>query len=107
MILSNVGIQRALDEGALVIEPQPSPRESTATAECPYQTSAVDLRLGNEIAWLKEGLPISFDLREGGLSRVFTAENTERRQLRVGSTVAVLHSSIRIMTFRSIGGSLI
>ena len=56
MILSNVDIHRALDERRLVIRPEPLPRLLTGNQECPYQTSAVDLRLGNEFSYFKEGL---------------------------------------------------
>jgi deoxycytidine triphosphate deaminase len=70
MILSNVSIQRALDNKWLVIDPEPAPRRKEGTADCPFQTTAVDLRLGAEIAYFKEGLPISIDLptdrRAGG-----------------------------------------
>lgn len=84
MILSNVGIQNALDEGYLTINPEPAPRQpSPEEGECPYQTSAVDLRLGNEIVWIKEGLPINIDLREGGLTKLL-GKNTERRTLEEG-----------------------
>jgi deoxycytidine triphosphate deaminase len=50
MILSNLEIQKALDEKRLVISPEPSPRQPTgnATDDCPYQTSSVDLRLAPE-----------------------------------------------------------
>lgn len=49
MILSNLEIQRALDEGRLLIEPQPQPRVPRADGgDCPYQTTAVDLTLGDE-----------------------------------------------------------
>jgi deoxycytidine triphosphate deaminase len=49
MILSNVEIQRALDEGRLIIRPEPSPRQPPANGvgECPYNTTSVDLRLGD------------------------------------------------------------
>ncbi len=63
MILSNVSIHKALDNKWLVIDPEPSPRWADGTAECPFQTTATDLRLANEIAYFKEGLPISIDLR--------------------------------------------
>ncbi|RIK74384.1 MAG: dCTP deaminase [Planctomycetota bacterium] len=73
MILSNVEIHRALDEGRLVIEPQPSPRSPTANAtdDCPYQTSSIDLRLANEISYFREGLPLDINLSRGGFARLF------------------------------------
>lgn len=66
MILSNVEIQRALDEGRLVLEPQPLPRSPGPYGfRCPYQTSAVDLRLGDEISYLKDELPLDINLGQG------------------------------------------
>jgi dCTP deaminase len=50
MILSNVELHRALDEGRLIISPEPSPRTPTlGSGHSPYATHAVDLRLGGEI----------------------------------------------------------
>jgi dCTP deaminase len=72
MILSNVEIQRALDEGRLVIDPEPLPRKPGGQGiDCPYQTSAVDLRLGNEIAYLKGKLPFDVNLGRGGFATLF------------------------------------
>lgn len=51
MILSNAEVHRALDDGWLVLDPEPLPKMPDESGqECPYQTSAVDLRLGNEIS---------------------------------------------------------
>ena len=72
MILSNVEIQRALDERRLIIDPEPTPRTPTADfADCPYQTSAVDLRLASEISYFKEGLPLDINLSRGGFAKLF------------------------------------
>jgi len=73
MILSNVSIHRALDKGWLKITPEPKPRFKTATdLKCPYQTTAVDLRLGNEISYLKkEPIPAVIDLRLGDFASLF------------------------------------
>jgi deoxycytidine triphosphate deaminase len=71
MILSNVEIQRALDDRRLLIDPQPTPRTPGDQGDCPYQTSAVDLRLGSEIAYLKEGLPFDINLGRGGFATLF------------------------------------
>ena len=57
MILSNVEIHRALDEKRLRIEPEPFPRFKGVGEESPYQTTAVDLRLGDEISQFKAKLP--------------------------------------------------
>jgi dCTP deaminase len=72
MILSNIEIHRALDERRLSISPEPSPRHPTAAgATCPYQTTSVDLRLGNEISWFKDGLPFDINLNNGSFPRLF------------------------------------
>jgi dCTP deaminase len=71
MILSNVEIHRALDEQRLIIEPQPAPRTSAGGQDCPYQTSAVDLRLGNEIAYLNDNIPLDINLGRGGFANLF------------------------------------
>jgi dCTP deaminase len=81
VILSNVSIQEAIDSGAIVIVPDPEPRRPADNGECRYQTSAVDLLLGDEIAWLKEKMPINVDLRSGKFNSLFAA-NCERRTLR-------------------------
>lgn len=50
MILCNVQIQQALDDGRLVINPEPGPRKpEVAGGHCPYDTHAVDLTLSAEI----------------------------------------------------------
>lgn len=72
MILSNVAIQKAIKTGRLIIDPQPLPlRPSEREPDCPYQTSAVDLRLGNEISWFRPGLPITMNLIHGGFQTLF------------------------------------
>lgn len=73
MILSNVEIQRAIDEKRLVIDPEPLPRQPVGAAgeDCPYQTSSVDLRLGDQISYFKEGLPLDINLSRGGFARLF------------------------------------
>lgn len=66
MILSNVEIQKAIDEGRLVIEPQPSPRNlEPGVKYCPYDTTAVDLKLHKEISIPKGGVFI-YDLTKPG-----------------------------------------
>ena len=66
MILSNVEIQKALDERRLVIDPEPSPRElKPGIKYCPYDTTAVDLKLHNEISVPKGGT-FAYDLTKPG-----------------------------------------
>jgi dCTP deaminase len=80
VILSNVEILRALDEGRLVLDPEPAPRNPGAGVDCPYQTSAVDLRLGDEISYLKEDLPLDINLGRGGFANLF-GPNSLRQKL--------------------------
>jgi dCTP deaminase len=80
MILSNLQIHEALDKGWLRITPEPQPRLSSAGVDCPYQTSSVDLRLGNEVAFFKEGLALNIDLRRGRFADLF-GPNSNSRQI--------------------------
>lgn len=61
MILSNVELFAALDEGRLIIQPEPAPRLPTVGhAHSPYDTHSVDLSLGDEITVPKRGsLPMT------------------------------------------------
>jgi dCTP deaminase len=79
MILSNVEIHRALDEKRLVLYPEPSPRFSTANQTSPYQTSAVDLRLGDEISHFKEGLPLDINLNKGSFAALFSSTSVSHK----------------------------
>ena len=79
MILSNRAIFAALDERRLIIDPEPSPRTSEENSvDCPYQTSSVDLRLGNEVTWLKEHLPITIALHRGKFASLFGSNSIIR-----------------------------
>lgn len=71
MILSNGEIQAALKGGRLVIDPVPKPDFPDNSGHCPYATSAVDLRLGNEISYFKEGLPFDINLKNGVFANLF------------------------------------
>jgi dCTP deaminase len=72
MILSNVSIHEALDKGWLKIDPEPEPRRKIEGGpKCPYQTSAVDLRLGSEIAFFAKPVPVNIDLRKGDFNALF------------------------------------
>jgi dCTP deaminase len=83
MILSNVEIQRAIDVGRLVLDPEPLPRRPGFDgADCPYQTSAVDLQLGDEISYLRDGLPLDINLGRGKFANLF-GPNSIRQKLTV------------------------
>ncbi len=72
MILSNTSIQQALDEGRLVIEPEPLPRTPTLVESSPYGRSAVDLTLGSRLRVPKPELAVSVD--PGGGDTLATLE---------------------------------
>lgn len=81
MILSNISIHEALDRGWIRITPEPSPRlKVEGGPKCPFQTSSVDLRLGSEIAFFREGIPALVDLRKGDFNAMF-APLSETRTL--------------------------
>ena len=67
MILSNTSIQQALDEGRLVIDPEPAPRVATPEGSSPYGRSSVDLRLGPRLRVPKTDLAISLDPASGSV----------------------------------------
>ena len=71
MVLSNVEIIRCLDEGLFSIEPLAG-KDPT---QSPFNTSAVDLRLGNEILVPAADAPVQLDLRKQGIAQ-FWAKNS-------------------------------
>ena len=71
MILSNIEIQKALDEGRLIITPDPQPRDP-AQPNCPYDTTAVNLHLGTGLSIPQVGT-FNYDLRrKGALGKFLT-----------------------------------
>jgi len=66
MILSNVEIRNALDQGRLIITPNPQPNS--------YDTTAVDLHLASSLSIPREG-PFNYDLRRGGIA-TFLSRNS-------------------------------
>lgn len=59
MILGNREIRKALTGGNIIISPPPIE---------PFDSTAVDLRLGDSILLPKKGLSLSFDLRQKGIA---------------------------------------
>lgn len=88
MILSNVEIHKAIDEGRLVITPDPQPRNCEETG-CPYDTTAVDLHLSSSLSVPKTG-PFNYDLRKGGIAK-FLAQNSEHVEIPAAGYVLVPH----------------
>jgi dCTP deaminase len=74
MILSNTAILEAIDRGALAIEPLAGKDPSAP----PFNTSAVDLRLGTEILVPQANYPLALDLRKPGIS-YFLHQHSKRR----------------------------
>jgi len=81
MILSNSALFAALDEKRLVIDPEPIPRNPAddPNADWPYGTSAIDLRLGDEVSWFNDGLAINIDLRRGKFANLFGPNSSSRK----------------------------
>ena len=77
MILSNIKIQKALDDGRLVIDPEPLPRRPQAGEYCPYDTHAVDLRLFQEIA-VPQAAPHHYDVTKRGTLPEMIAGHSRR-----------------------------
>jgi dCTP deaminase len=73
MILSNVEIIKAIKNGYFNIEPLPHADPSQA----PFNTSSIDLHLGNEILSPKKDAPVQMDLRKGNIAN-FLATHSER-----------------------------
>src|SRR5687768_15907016 len=82
MILCNLEIQRAIDEGRPTILPEPKPRKpEVAGGHCPYDTHSVDLRLGDEISVpIDEGVA-SIDLARPGKVAAFINRNSANRTI--------------------------
>ncbi|MDQ1639742.1 MAG: dCTP deaminase [Pyrinomonadaceae bacterium] len=75
MILSNIEIQKAIDEGRLIITPDPQPRDP-GEPNCPYDTTAVDLHLGADLS-IPQGGAFNYDLRQKGSFAKFLSRNCE------------------------------
>ncbi len=71
MILSNVEILAAIQRGEISI----TGLAGSDPAEKPFNTSAVDLRLGKEISIPRTKLPVQFDLRHGGIASILAANS--------------------------------
>jgi dCTP deaminase len=84
VILSNIKLQEALNQGRLIITPEPRPREQDPDDPdqyCPYDTHAVDLSLGPEIV-----IPIAgtyaYDLNQTEVRLSdFISRNSKKRVL--------------------------
>jgi dCTP deaminase len=66
MILSNSEILKAIKDGFIVIDPVPKV-PSLESSDSPFNTTALDLRLGKYISTPKEKSAHAFDLRKGNI----------------------------------------
>jgi dCTP deaminase len=83
MILSNVEIHRALDDGRLIITPEPLPRFPELMNErCPYGTHSVDVTLSDVIEEPAAG-PVAIDLTQPGSVADVIRRNSNRRTFTV------------------------
>lgn len=76
MLLSNCEIHKAIDEGRLIIDPEPLPRIPTVGQDCPYDAHTVNLKLDTEILLPKPGKYI-VDLRGEGSLPEFIDKHSE------------------------------
>lgn len=76
MILSNIEIIDCIKKGLFSINPLSGDNPS----EKPFNTSAVDLRLGDEVLIPNCKTPIQLDLRKPGIA-TFLIQNSDRRKI--------------------------
>jgi dCTP deaminase len=102
VILSNVEIHQALDDGRLVITPEPTPRRTSIQhPQSPYNTTAIDLRLAPRISIPREGAYM-YDLRRGGIADVLAA-NSDHKELDEGGYIMGPNRFILGQTLEHIG----
>ncbi len=73
MILSNAEIIKALREGVFRIEGLDL--ATLEPSEKPFNTSAIDLRLGNEIIITECDIPVQLDLRKSNIAKFWAANS--------------------------------
>jgi dCTP deaminase len=108
MILSNVDIHAAIDNGSIVIKPVPSPRfPSIAEPKCPYASTSLDLTLSSRLSRPKKVAGINLDLRNLSVAPTLAAlyddvvidPNNgyilEPNQFILGNTVEWVHLPVR------------
>ena len=78
MILSNLEIQKAIDNGRVIITPDPQPR-SPKYSNCPYNTTTVDLHLAGTLSAPISGA-FNYDLSQGRIA-TFLARNSDHLEI--------------------------
>ena len=80
MLLSNTAIFNALDDGRLVISPEPTPRyQRMDGSRLPYDATAVNLSLSNILRIPKKEMSIVFDVANGRISDTLQAVYDEKK----------------------------
>ena len=88
MILSSTSIQQAIDDGRVVIDPEPGPRIATRGQPTPYGSSAVDLHLSDRLRVPIQGLSVEVN---PGIGSVQDTLATLYRQENIPTTGFNLH----------------
>ena len=76
MILSNIEILNCLEAGHFKIDPSPG----ADPGKSPFNTSAIDLHLSNQIIVPKTDQPVSVDLSEGGIAK-YLSNNSDAHSI--------------------------
>ncbi|SRR5581483_1137099 len=100
MILSNVEIIRCLQEKLFTIDPI----EGADPTNKPFNTSAIDLRLGTEITVPHKEAPASLDLRKGNIAKFWATHSdtvtiTEDQPFRLPHGRLVLAKTLETVDF--------
>jgi len=109
MILSNAEIFKALEKGHIVITPSPKAPSIDNTEDTVFDSTALDLRLGNEIRipYQSETPPMAFDLSKGNiallLNRIYDKHTIDEKtgfplepsQFALASTLEKIHLPIQ------------
>jgi dCTP deaminase len=69
MLLSNTAIWEALDDGRLIISPEPWPRVENEGFKSPYDATGVNLTLGNVIRIPHDNISVAMDASAGDISK--------------------------------------
>jgi dCTP deaminase len=103
MSLCNLEIQKAIDDGRLIISPEPLPRRPSPHVECPYDTHSVDLTLSPTLI-IPKGGPYCYDLAQPGELAEFLAANSSQVIIPEGGTYLLEpHCFILAMTRETVG----
>jgi dCTP deaminase len=103
MILSNVEVHRALDEGRLRLDPEPLPRVPGVGKYCPYDTHSVDLSLAPEIS-IPRGGTFVYDVTQPGVLAEQIARNSDKRRIETDTPYKLERNTfILAMTRETVG----